>query len=193
MKPTPSSRATLLLAGSCLLVGGIIVWEALTISDIVIQPPPEPRIETVPPSPRDFHLPPIDQYQNFVAHPLFIQGRAPLPDSGKGEDIPAPSDLPKLVLTGILDTPDAGQIVLLRSQDGKRHYRLHPGDAIEGWRLVTIASDHVVLEQGGKRQTLQLLKPRPNPPVTPKRRKSLRPSIRRKNPFIKKNSNRKSL
>lgn len=192
MKASLSNHTTVVLTGACLLLGVVLAWEASTLDSITVNPPPPPKVEAVPPAPKEFQLPPIEHYQNFVSRPLFTEGRTPLPEEGGSQEVIPASDLPKLQLTGILDTPDAGQIVLMRSQDGKRHYRLHPGDEIEGWHLAEIAPDHVVLEQGGRRQTLQLLKPRPNAPAI-RKRPTVRPSPRKRNPFLKKNTKRKSL
>ncbi len=192
MKPSLTNLTTALLAAVCLVLGGIIAWEVSNRDDIAVTPPPPPEPETPTPTPEEFRLPPLDHYQHFVSRPLFLEGRTPLPETVQEPETAAASDLSTLQLTGILDTPESGQIVLLRSRDGKRHYRLHPGDTIEGWRLAEIASDHVVLQQGGRREVLQLRKPRPNPPVTPKRRRTARPPLRRGNPFLKKNTKRKS-
>ncbi len=186
MKPSLSNLTTAFLAAVCLALGGIVAWEASKRAEITVTPPPAPKLETPPPPPGEFRLPPLEHYRNFVSRPLFIEGRTPIPAEAQETGTTAASDLSTLQLTGILDTPESGQVVLLRSRDGKRHYRLHPGETIDGWRLVEIAPDQVVLQRGGRRQPLRLHKPRPNAPVTPERRRTAKPPLRRNNPFLKK-------
>ncbi len=186
MKLSLSNLATASLTAVCLALGGIVGWEASKRDKVTVTPPPPPKLETPAVPPGEFRLPPQEHYRNFVSRPLFIEGRTPLPEAAQEPESATASELSEFQLTGILDTPESGRIVLLRSRDGKRHYRLHPGDAIEGWHLAEIAPDHVVLQQGGRREVLQLRKPRPNPPVTPKRRRTARPPLRRDNPFLKK-------
>ncbi len=180
---------TTLLAMACVMTG---IWLGIEVTllsrqpDLPVLASHEPPPIEIPPM-EAYSLPPLEQYQNFVDKPLFIQGRTPVPPQDTEADTntatTTSSTPPKLQLTGILDTPDLGTLVLLRSVDGKQHYRLKPGDDVENWRLSEVASDHVVLTSGAQKHTLKLLKPKPALPSKKpgfKNRKGTGPDTRAK-------------
>ena len=158
---------TSLLAGACALLALWLIGEliVLPVSPGEVQTSYPSQQTVSPPKAEHYSLPPVDNYQAFVEHPLFVEGRNPVaPESSDTNSLvttPVSANPPKVELTGVLETPDTGQLALLRSVDGKHHYRLKTGDDVEGWRIEEIATDHVVLEQGTKRHTLKLIKPRP--------------------------------
>ncbi len=158
---------TSLIVGACTLTALWLIGElfVLPVTPEPTQPPPPAHGPTKSQELKNFSLPPLEQYQAFVSKPLFIKGRIPVAPEDSGTTTSATQTVsskpPKVQLTGILETPAVGKLVLLRSIDGKNHYRLKPGEDIEGWRLNEVASDHVVLEQGSKTHTLKLIKPRP--------------------------------
>ena len=166
---------TTLLALSCVLAGAWLAIEASLTPDRPESRQPPAAPSALPPLPReeDFTLPPPEHFQAMVDKPLFIKGRKPLPPADTDTETtgdttkPAPKDPPKLQLTGVLEIPDMGTLVLLRSDDGKHHYRLKPGDSVEGWRLSEVTPEHVTLTNGPQKHTLKLIKPRP---VTPRRK-----------------------
>jgi len=157
---------TSLLAGACVLLALWLIGELLVlpVSPGKVHPSPPSHQTVNPPKAEHYSLPPVDKYQAFVEQPLFVEGRTPVaPESSDTTSLittPVSANPPKVELTGILETPDTGQLALLRSVDGKHHYRLKTGDDVEGWRVEEIATDHVVLEQGSRRHTLKLIKPR---------------------------------
>lgn len=180
MTPPYRHRTTLLLAGACaiagLVVGGEFLW--LKRPEPPAAPPP-PTPSSAAEIPRDFALPPLDRYPFFVSRPLFLEGRKPLETEDETIASAIASPPPEVELTGILETPEAGQLALLRSLDGHHHYRLRPGDSIEGWQLTRIAADHVILEQGTREHVLKLIKPRPQTPGRNRKKPENAPNIRK--------------
>lgn len=116
------------------------------------------------------NLPPPERLSAFIQHPIFFEGRQlpptelPKDDRKKLQSPPPPKPPPKVTLVAILETPETGKMALLQS--GKV-LRVRLGDEVEGWRVVAIEHDRVVLEQGGKRQELLLFKKRPERPPWP--------------------------
>ncbi len=161
---------TTLLVIGCILTGLWLAIEIGTLPDTPEKNPttaPEKRSKAPAIEQKDFSLPPMEQFHTFIDKPLFIQGRVPVPAEDLDATTPTtttkPRNPPKVQLTGILETPDVGTLVLLRSTDGKHHYRLKPGEEIENWRLSEVATDYVVIVSGEKKHTLKLIKPKPQP------------------------------
>lgn len=114
-------------------------------------------------------LPPLGEFSAFVEQPLFIEGRQPLPEeteAASSEPGAEKKPPPAIRLTGIIDTPEAGQIILVQDQSNKT-LRFKPGEAIDGWRVAELADDHVTLERDGETHVLELIKPRPAQPLPP--------------------------
>lgn len=115
-------------------------------------------------SPEEFELPGEDEYDQMVSRPLFMErrqpGQAPAQTVETSERKPATPMTFKLM--GIITTPTKKAALLV---DAKGKYRrLKLNDALDGWELVELEGDKVILEQNDKKETLQLLKKRP---VTP--------------------------
>ena len=181
--PYRKSWPTFALVAACLGMAGIVWLEWILLEHTVGQdatPPAEtaedatPKVEEEIP---DFRLPPPGPDAAFVSHPLFIEGRQPVPEVEEPEESsaplkPPPSPPPAVELIGILDTPET-QLVLVRNKQG-HILRLHAGEIFDGWRLDRIEADRVILSQNGREHALKLLKPRR--PVRPSSRKATRPT-----------------
>lgn len=90
-----------------------------------------------------------------TAAPLFNPDRSPTPASGAdaagGAAAPAPP-APPPTLVGIA-AGKGGAVVLLKTAGGET-VQAAAGEEIEGWRVVSIARDHALVEQGGRRENL---------------------------------------
>ncbi len=112
-------------------------------------------------------LPPIGEFSAFVEQPLFIEGRKPVPEEETTAPVSeADKKPPDIRLTGIIDTPEAGQIILVQDPSNKT-LRFKPDEIIDGWRVAETAETHVILERDGKTHVLELIKPRPVQPLPP--------------------------
>lgn len=162
---------------------------------------PEPTEEV-----ESFSLPGLEDYQEMVERPLFLESRRPvpqdetLPDTAEEEKRPLTVKLMGTVLTpgsqkdepcdnlsmdecarrfiahcaektaapcesnsGNPETPNLGLFV---DQRGK-FKRLRRCGEIDGWRLVALQFDRVIMEQDGKCEELKVLKPKPKKPPMP--------------------------
>jgi hypothetical protein len=125
-------------------------------------------------------LPPREAFTAFIAQPLFIEGRKPLPEEAEAGALETKKP-PEVHLTGIITAPNALQLILVRDQSNKT-LRLKPGEAIDGWRVAELKDDQVILQQNGKTHILKLIKPRPLKPPPPSPR-PLPPQSQAPNPF----------
>ena len=135
-------------------------------------PMPEPGL-----LPDDFSLPALNLYQQLVERPLFMESRRPgQPPSAEPPPPPPPQTPPPITLKlmGILSTPE-GKMALIADAKGK-YKRMKTKDALDGWQISAIKPDRILMEQGGFKEDLPLLKKRPKgapgarpsvPPVPP--------------------------
>lgn len=174
MNPFKRHFGTVVLGLACLLAafGLSLEYHLLQrkLSDTL--QPPVTSVETtqIPELPQAAiaELPPIEEFSAFVEQPLFIEGRQPLPEETEAttSEPEVEKKPPDIRLTGIIDTPEAGQIILVQDQSNKT-LRFKPGDIIDGWRVAEPAETHVTLERDGETRVLELIKPRPVQPLPP--------------------------
>lgn len=109
-------------------------------------------------------LPSVDVFAEITRRPLMQEGRKPLVADEKAKQTVAPDTPFALQLHGVLLQP-GGAVVLLR--DPQNHYRrLKQGEMADGWRILEVRPDGIVLEQNGNLKTLLLDKPKPKPGQT---------------------------
>ena len=129
----------------------------------------------------------IETYSHMVDSPLFIEGRKPVvgaieetesQDFGKIED---------LFLVGIYSVEERMTALFNKKGTDGKYLKKAKGDDVSGWMLEEINADNVILEQGGKRQTLMLRAPKPKQPrkAKPVKRKAT-PVTRKVKPATRK-------
>jgi len=107
----------------------------------------------------------MESYSAMVSRPLFTEGRKPIED----EEIAPVQNFSgniELILTGIVEAPE-GVTAMLQDNNNK-HYRAREGEEAEGWEVLSIEADKVVVANGGNKKELMLRKPRPELPLKPK-------------------------
>lgn len=113
----------------------------------------------------NFVLPGVNEYQQMVERPLFLESRRPPPP--KSEEPPTPPSPPppekatpvNFKVMGILSTPE-GRMALIADAKGK-YKRLKAKDSLDGWQISEIKPDRLLIEQGPFKEDLSLLKKRP--------------------------------
>jgi len=106
-----------------------------------------------------YGLPAIDEYSEMTSRPLFVEGRRP-PDTDEASTATTVVQTPlTLKLMGVVVTPK-DKTALLVDPKGK-YKRARKNAVIDGWKLVEIDADKVILTQGDEQQELKLLKPKP--------------------------------
>lgn len=115
---------------------------------------------------------PEEYYDQMVARPLFIKGRRPV-DEPKPENTQALSVATVFdwELTGVYTKNKSLSALFSRSKTKvpKDNYRKIAVDAyLDGWKLIEIHKDRVILMQGGNQKELLLRKPKPKQTPQPK-------------------------
>lgn len=102
-----------------------------------------------------------DNFNTIVERPLFIEGRKPLPEKvPDAKDAEEVSQLDDWLLIGIYSNKNQPPVALFRNQkEAKKFLKLTQGQAISSWKIKTIQSDRVVLQQGSQEKSVMLLKP----------------------------------
>ena len=149
-----------------LLIGGIA---AAIVSWQLMYPPhlsatthsnrlPElPVVEPMSP----FHLPPLEQYGEIIAHPVFVATRQPEPPFEDSEpEVPAPPGPErKFSLLGVLITSKLKMALLRPEEPNAKTVRVGTGAVVDEWRLDAVFPDRIVLRKGEVTQELLLTRP----------------------------------
>ena len=106
----------------------------------------------------------VESYSEMVDSPLFIKGRKPVASFEEEAEGQVTSKIEDLYLVGIYSTEE--RMIALFSTKGRdgKYLKKSKGDDVSGWMLEEIKADKVILERGGKKQTLMLRTPKPKLP-----------------------------
>ncbi len=110
-----------------------------------------------PMTPR-FDPPPIEQFSAIVERPIFTATRRTARRQPVAPSAPASSAgliLGRYQVVGVVVTP-GNRRVLLKRVGGAETIRLKEGEEIDGWTLVNVTRDDVVLESGGRREKIEV-------------------------------------
>jgi type II secretory pathway component PulC len=154
---------------------GLIAWAlglALALEWVVLKrhrPPAPPQSATTanPAETRGdspFVMPEESTFEQITQRPLFMENRQPGKEPSAEQVVEkAPPGPMQFKLMGIIQTPQ-GTVVLL--VDGKGKYkRIRVKDSLDGWQLMEVKEDRVVLQQGDRHEELALLKKRAKSPT----------------------------
>jgi len=148
-------KAKLWLPSSLLLTCLALTWliyEQLTMapnSEAFARPSTQRTID-LPDLPLElqFAMPAIETYQAVLERPLFSPNRRPPPTA-----IAALKGF-NFTLMGVLIDKNLGLALLRRQGDGK-DVRMRVGEEIEGWTLLEVALDFIVVERDGQEEILE--------------------------------------
>lgn len=96
----------------------------------------------------------IEDLVAALEHPLFIRSRTPPAVVVETGAEPAPSRV-EAKLAGVLTT-GTEKVAIVFPTGSQRAVQLHEGDLFQGWRVVEIGDDSLVLERDGRMETLIL-------------------------------------
>jgi len=188
----PGNRLTVVLTLACLAAAGLITvqWRdegttaespelaiggAAGLAEAEAQTPAVPLI---------YDPPSLGGYDAILERPLFVPGRRgeEAGDTGTPEAPPAPAATLNLRLEGVAIAGGDGsgeRVAVLRRTTNQEVVRLTPGESVDGWRLVEVHADRVVLRAGERTQELPLeIAGATGRPVVPGPRKGPRPPPR---------------
>ena len=115
------------------------------------------ELAEAPMSPR-FDPPPIEQFAAIVERPIFTATRRTARRQPVAPSAPASSGglfLGRYQVVGVVVAP-GNRLVLLKRPGGAETIRLKEGEEIDGWTLVNVTRDDVVLESGGRREKIEI-------------------------------------
>ncbi len=151
-----SRRPTVLLLLLCLGLGYAVYAELgsgpadpadLTVTKVA----PEPA--AVPPAEPAFTLPPLGDFSETVARPLFLPSRRPL---APAEDAPAEAVTRDLfTLMGVIISADERMALVKRRKTGEV-LRLIEGQRVDGWLVEAIMPDRLALSHGEEAEEVVL-------------------------------------
>jgi hypothetical protein len=107
---------------------------------------------------------PEESYADFVARPLFINGRRPVeePSPEEAQNVAA-ANIFEWELNGVYTTKKGLSALFSRSKSkaAKDNYRrISLGADLDGWKLTEIRTDRAILKQGAQQKELLLRKPK---------------------------------
>jgi general secretion pathway protein N len=127
-------------------------------------PPARPAGRQAAPPQAAFTLPPLGDYAEVGARPLFSPTRRPAPPD---EAPAAERRMTEMVLTGVVMSPRE-RFAIVQYGTPPVLQRVSEGQEVQGWTVQTIHADHVVLKSGDLTQTVRFqdkLPPRPGQPA----------------------------
>lgn len=101
-------------------------------------------------SPTSFSLPPLESFAVVTERPLFSASRQPARISSGDSDAWS-----SFVLAGIIITPEVREAMVSHNQSPKLVH-IHEGEAMDGWTLESIFSDHAVFRHDAEEHELKL-------------------------------------
>ena len=108
----------------------------------------------------------LEQLHDTVRRPLFEKARRPVevPPTPPVDRAPAPiaADVSALSLLGVVAS-EGRTIALIRRNQTGQSVRAEVGDTVDGWTIVSIEPQRVVLRQGDRQVALQLFRRKPSP------------------------------
>jgi len=127
---------------------------------------------------QEFSLPPQDQYEAIVERPLMVKGRRPVTEQTSPSTTHVVQNTKmNMQLMGVVMSPQ-GMTALLKDNQGK-YRRVRKDESVDGWFVVELYKDKVVVVQGGANHELMLRKPKPK--VAPAKRQPAAKRQKRRN------------
>lgn len=119
---------------------------------------------------------PVESYADFVDRPIFFEGRKPIAkvvdhtaEMAAAQPVAkAPVAEFDLLLTGIVNTPKGIRVLFQNPKVtvyADKFKKATKGDEINGWKLVEIQSDKVVMQADDQTKEVLLLKAKPKLPI----------------------------
>ncbi|KFI23351.1 pilus assembly protein PilZ [Nitrosococcus oceani] len=191
----PNHRAlAFLLAGLCLLVVVVIALEArypFQLEQEERVAPANPNLaDLVPTQERgeEIALPPLGNYEEIVARPLFRPSRRPPdPEKAAAEEArkKAMEEAERLkshvkdlfILSGVVVTAEK-TVALLQDIKNNKSLRVSEGERLEGWKVQQIFPNRVLFRDDGRSEALELIR---NFEATERKPPRRRRAVRRSN------------
>lgn len=120
-----------------------------------------------------FSLPPVEEFSETLARPLFYEARQPPEASAANDGDPQPqsksSAAETLIISAIVLTGDE-QFVLVQNPGNQSLKRVEKGEEVAGWSLNEIRNESVLLRKGSRTKVVPLWRFQPPPKQSATRR-----------------------
>jgi general secretion pathway protein N len=171
-------RPSVLLFLLCLGLG-YALYAGLTSAPedagVVVPVAAGPQPAAAVPTPAGFAMPPLGDFSETVARPLFLPSRRPLFAEGEGPQQAATVERNLFSLMGVIISADERMALVARRKTGEV-LRLIEGQQVDGWTVDAILPDHISLRHGNETDELVLRDaPRPEPKKEKRERARKRP------------------
>ena len=114
----------------------------------------------------------LKDFAQTLQRPLFSATRRPPPPAPapmpREAPPPAPPEPPSLMLLGVV-TDEQGARALVRPNPTAKIRSLRRGDEIEGWRVVEIGRQRIVIGRDARTSTVAMFTAKPGPAKPPQR------------------------
>lgn len=144
----------LLLIGLCAVLAALAAWPWVAPDAATPSGTPPAVLAAGPLAEGDLALPPLESFRTTVERPLFAATRAP-PQVRPAQEAGGELILGRYRLTGVMIAKEY-TTVLLRPATGGKVIRLGKGQELDGWKVISITADQIVLSSGGKEQRIPL-------------------------------------
>ncbi len=146
--------ATACLAVVCVVLAAVAYGEIRTpFGEPDAVPPSTTSHSTDAETREDVTLPPLSRFSEVTARPLFLQSRRGSADDGGGS-----AAFTELSLAGLIVTPDTRQ-ALISHGDPAEVVSRREGQSVDGWLVMSIRPDRVIVRNGAEEHELRMVKP----------------------------------
>jgi hypothetical protein len=122
----------------------------------------------------DVEAPDLASLRATLERPLFNEDRRPDTRGEAAAGATAAGKLPAVRLSAVIVAPDGGRTALVQAEGQERPVRVRKGDQVDGWKVVEIGDEMVLLDAGGQSAVLPLRTYEPRAP-----KQAVRPAVRR--------------
>jgi hypothetical protein len=137
--------AVLVLVNGLLVAAMSYEWITLGFEGIPTAAGDAPKVEVAQPSAVPVAKRRMEDYAAVLERPLFNEDRMPLTGDGDGED----EETKDFALLGVVLTPEQ-QVAILYSKRQEQPVKVARWDWFEGWRLLEVKPQSVVLGKGSR-------------------------------------------
>lgn len=146
------TRAPVYLLVLCVGLASMVYWQVENPPSYAIIAATDGPAGSKPSSalPAKFTFPPLAEFSEIVARPLFSPSRRPpkeIEDSDSDTFVALPSQPSRFILAGVVISAE-GRMVLLRRMNSTDLIRALMGQEIDGWYVESIEQDRVTLRRG---------------------------------------------
>jgi hypothetical protein len=146
--------SSVFLSFALLTEWGIMTWRDGMTRNRINEKTPQGDPPVVKSAPKFSDLPAMESYAQTVERPLFMEVRKPGEEPWRSAVHSAQTERQPVTLSGVILAP-AGNEALL-ADEHQHTKRVKKGETWNGWTLLDVYPDHVLLEQGAEKLEIHM-------------------------------------